>query len=537
MRFAPAPKDAHPPVRLATPLPTYSNDPPTLRVCIEGKDQPMFTIDAAMWIARSGYASGFLGGGFTVPDPLPLPSHIISEALFPIYLHHLVERNLPETLSFQDLFKLYAMADFLVDDVLSSDIVRLIHERMHFFRCLCPSCAIEIPKLWIWASHEHIDSVKAGLDHVLHQAWDIMISQYPKSFLALKETHRDHLLMDLVDTLSPRTIFGVLHRVLLTQTRIEPQLHTLRSLDTNESIRVFLDVLEESCHDMILSNLALFLRNSELSSQSSAWEKQDTLTHVLHFIASTLKDDTVVLVWEALLAPVLSSIAGMECVRDLKEQVLRYMKKRWPSIAAVGGFNLMSPEKLSMLAEQIQVSRQDLVVSCSDWNGDITRTGLRAVVTHVNKEFIMDQPSNIAMSTMVTKASETLAKLRLQQRSRPGNHPVASSKKYPQTAPTQSSAPIRQRVSTSTASPKSTSAKPMVLFKHGDVVSLSDNRQGVVKYVGQVDFAPGIWVGVDLDSKFVGKNDGTVDGKMYFKTRHNAKSGVFVKPSSIQKSI
>ncbi|KAI9492673.1 hypothetical protein BDB00DRAFT_788499 [Zychaea mexicana] len=49
---------------------------------------------------------------------------------------------------------------------------------------------------------------------------------------------------------------------------------------------------------------------------------------------------------------------------------------------------------------------------------------------------------------------------------------------------------------------------------------------GSVRFIGQVDFAPGQeWIGVELDSR-VGKNDGSVKGKRYFTTDRDR--GIFV---------
>ncbi|OAD05156.1 hypothetical protein MUCCIDRAFT_126128, partial [Mucor lusitanicus CBS 277.49] len=50
--------------------------------------------------------------------------------------------------------------------------------------------------------------------------------------------------------------------------------------------------------------------------------------------------------------------------------------------------------------------------------------------------------------------------------------------------------------------------------------------QGTIKYIGEVDFAKGTWVGVELESR-LGNNDGSVDGKRYFETF--PQRGVFVK--------
>lgn len=53
---------------------------------------------------------------------------------------------------------------------------------------------------------------------------------------------------------------------------------------------------------------------------------------------------------------------------------------------------------------------------------------------------------------------------------------------------------------------------------------------GTVKYVGRVEFAEGIWVGVHLKNQN-GKNDGTVQGKRYFSCKQGY--GIMVRPSKV----
>lgn len=58
----------------------------------------------------------------------------------------------------------------------------------------------------------------------------------------------------------------------------------------------------------------------------------------------------------------------------------------------------------------------------------------------------------------------------------------------------------------------------------------ANDLPGVVQFVGVTQFAPGLWVGVELDTAD-GKNDGTIQGIWYFDCRPG--HGVFVRPAKV----
>ncbi|XP_045446228.1 kinesin-like protein KIF13B [Melitaea cinxia] len=65
----------------------------------------------------------------------------------------------------------------------------------------------------------------------------------------------------------------------------------------------------------------------------------------------------------------------------------------------------------------------------------------------------------------------------------------------------------------------------------GESVQLRlSSSTGVVAYAGPTHFAPGLWVGVELDAP-TGKNDGAVGGTRYFTCR--ARHGIFVRPDKL----
>ena len=57
------------------------------------------------------------------------------------------------------------------------------------------------------------------------------------------------------------------------------------------------------------------------------------------------------------------------------------------------------------------------------------------------------------------------------------------------------------------------------------------NLSGIIRFVGSTDFAPGTWIGIELDTS-QGRNNGTVAGVQYFDCPH--KRGMFVRPKNIK---
>lgn len=71
-------------------------------------------------------------------------------------------------------------------------------------------------------------------------------------------------------------------------------------------------------------------------------------------------------------------------------------------------------------------------------------------------------------------------------------------------------------------------------YRQGQTVELTSDAQGVIKYVGPIHVAEGVWFGIELPTP-AGKNDGSVRGERYFtcKPMH----GLFVRDISIARVI
>jgi len=59
---------------------------------------------------------------------------------------------------------------------------------------------------------------------------------------------------------------------------------------------------------------------------------------------------------------------------------------------------------------------------------------------------------------------------------------------------------------------------------------LFNHQVGVIKYIGRVGFADGVWLGLEMRDH-VGRHDGQVQGRRYFNCR--ASRGLMVRPSSV----
>ncbi|XP_055016158.1 CAP-Gly domain-containing linker protein 4 isoform X1 [Boleophthalmus pectinirostris] len=99
----------------------------------------------------------------------------------------------------------------------------------------------------------------------------------------------------------------------------------------------------------------------------------------------------------------------------------------------------------------------------------------------------------------------------------------------PRTTPSMSSATSGVRSRTPSANSSVCEGSEVRL---GDRVLVVGQRTGVVQYCGETVFAPGLWLGIELD-KPSGKNDGSVGGVRYFSCP--PKHGVFAPPSRVQR--
>ncbi|XP_059841664.1 CAP-Gly domain-containing linker protein 4-like isoform X3 [Hypanus sabinus] len=92
-----------------------------------------------------------------------------------------------------------------------------------------------------------------------------------------------------------------------------------------------------------------------------------------------------------------------------------------------------------------------------------------------------------------------------------------------------SSRPKNQIMRRSWSSTSTTEAN-VKLHEGSQVLLSSSSEMAIIRYIGPTDFAPGVWLGLELRSP-KGKNDGSVGEKRYFTCKPNY--GVLVRPSRV----
>ncbi|KAL3319105.1 CAP-GLY domain-containing linker protein 1 [Cichlidogyrus casuarinus] len=79
--------------------------------------------------------------------------------------------------------------------------------------------------------------------------------------------------------------------------------------------------------------------------------------------------------------------------------------------------------------------------------------------------------------------------------------------------------------------PKSNPPQSQIIIGSRVRVNKDDSKVGIVAFIGKTTFAPGEWIGINLDSP-LGKNDGSVQGTQYFQADPN--HGLFARIANVE---
>lgn len=267
-------------------------------------------------------------------------------------------------------FALWRAGAYLQIATLQALVTALIdREFCHAFACAppCRKCLKRVPRALAFAA-----SPDVGEPALLEPAIAAVSGPHFGMYWAKEVGNLDPLLQDrIVDAISarmaddPRLVVSVLRQLSIVGQRID----TERSSRWVESIRLMAETVENRLMPLLHTHF-------ERIVQSCAWSDLldgvgslgDVLEKSLVMLVDGLSEARAAQLYQVLVGQVLLREQGFEVahyrhvVETARESIVRYLKKRWINVRALGGFNRLDKWCLKELADELEVATTDLVL-------------------------------------------------------------------------------------------------------------------------------------------------------------------------------
>lgn len=267
-------------------------------------------------------------------------------------------------------FALWRAGAYLQIATLQALVTALIdREFCHAFACAppCRKCLKRVPRALAFAA-----SPDVGEPALLEPAIAAVSGPHFGMYWAKEVGNLDPLLQDrIVDAISarmaddPTLVVSVLRQLSIVGQRID----TERSSRWVESIRLMAETVENRLMPLLHTHF-------ERIVQSCAWSDLldgvgslgDVLEKSLVMLVDGLSEARAAQLYQVLVGQVLLREQGFEVahyrhvVETARESIVRYLKKRWINVRALGGFNRLDKWCLKELADELEVATTDLVL-------------------------------------------------------------------------------------------------------------------------------------------------------------------------------
>lgn len=303
--------------------------------------------------------------------------HLPSPPFTPASLHFTLGFLYTGTLFFSNrtfdlstTFSLWRAGAYLQIETLQALVTALIdREFCHGFICSppCRKCVKRVPRTLAFAASPDVS------EQALQEPAIAAVSGAHFGMYWAKDVgNLDLLLQDrIVDavtsrlTQDPTSVVSVLRQLSIVGQRID----TERSSRWVESIRLMAETVENRLLPVLHANL-------ERIVQSTAWSDLldgvgslgDVLEKSLVMLIDGLTEARAAQIYQILVGQVLLREQGFEvpqsrqAVENARASILRYLKKRWINVRALGGFNKLEKWCLKELADELEVATADLVL-------------------------------------------------------------------------------------------------------------------------------------------------------------------------------
>ncbi|KAI8978479.1 hypothetical protein BDB01DRAFT_800049 [Pilobolus umbonatus] len=522
-----------------------------------------------------------------------LPGNILTAVSMENILKYMYTDTFDSTNSIKDIFDTYISADYLGMEELCNTLSKLMMTNIHQCTCYCSSCQVSIPTLFPLCREratEHQDE-RMGL---ITEKMMIVLTNDPEKVLPTywSNRHMAQLLMQMTQDVSQALIHKIIHRVnkfnaieTLFGCYTASNLLSVNDplLSWSSALHATLTSVQSRATQKVAHNFDFFCSEypALMSCIDDITYSFDFLEYLLlHILEDQMEFSNAGILYQGIACDLSGrdSVQSNDQVRDIlsvaKVIILHYIGRNIDNMRQEGALDKLNEEVLMLLAQDLGVrpkslisSRHplskrgifsflippipDLSTSTSEYTNGLSRSSSRPVPSS-------SRGNTLSNHLKHNKPSIKHRFIRLFKRIMSYNPHVSSSVSIP------SKKLPNRYLSTSTArtTASASSAWSQILLDHKNKVQtgitfsqkkkktvrrmnsspiVSINRRvrlirrpnltvGTVSYVGNVDFAKGIWIGVELDRR-VGKNDGSVDGHRYFTTSINR--GIFVRPDDV----
>ncbi|CAO3645620.1 unnamed protein product [Mucor fragilis] len=421
-------------------------------------------------------------------------STVLDDVLYYMYTKSIKESGDRNMDKLEQLESVYLASDYLGIDGLCCTIKERIIQLTHGLTCYCNSCTELVPQLLSFTgSHQHNDPHLNQITHAILRLLDqdpektlpsYWSSDSMAALFADTESLHGYLESRLFHHVNRNNAIETLHGCFLAKDRIS---------DKNADLRCTIDKIQTMGSTLLADHFDFYCNKYPklLSCVDGITYSFEFLSYLMSCILEEMNDMNACSLYKGIVKSLMCrdivqrTPLVKEILQSAKSKTIRYIAKH---LAEMKQLDTIDKNVIEQLA-------QDLVVP-------------------VNTLLVQNQkPGNHT----TTRAPSSTASL-------PPTPPV-SSLKHKKGASWNMR--FRSRLCTMVF------GQAALHFKVGQRVQLLNKpvlTMGTILYVGKVENKPGHFLGVELD-RSVGSNDGSMDGKRYFRTLTNR--GIFVKQSEV----
>ncbi|KAN0065193.1 hypothetical protein ACQY0O_001690 [Thecaphora frezii] len=363
---------------------------------VEDDELTSFSSHRMILASRSPYFASLLLSPYSdsqspvlnLPSP-PFTTASLHFALGFLYTGTLFFSN--RTFDLTTAFQLWRAGAYLQVETLQHLIASLIAQDFcHNFSCSppCRKCLKRVPRTLAFASSVDVsDADLAGMAMSAITGPNFGL-YWGKEVGNLHPTLRNdivNLISEKVESRPPQ-IISVLRQLSIVGRRID----TERASKWVDALRSTSERIEARLLLVIGTRFEEIIKSPEWADLiDGVGQLGDILEKSLVMLADSLTEARAAQVYQLLVGQVLLREEGFEIVRskqaieDARGGILRYLKRRWINVRALGGFNGLEKWCLSELAHELGVAATDLELPKEPLKPEPpkNRTGLRAAVT------------------------------------------------------------------------------------------------------------------------------------------------------------